>query len=419
MSSCFSAVAQSTSSSPYSAFGIGNVRGSSLPQNRSMGGISAGLRRAGIYSDLNISNPASYSAITLTTFDIGASGTFTNLSKNSLSQKGFDAALSHIAFGVPVSKKSALSFGLLPYSDFGYSFRSNDKMNDTTSVDYLYRGEGGVSKVYLGYGFQIGKHLSLGLNASYLFGKLSRIRGAEFPADLGALSSKEENSTSVGGFNYEYGVQYFTNISPKTQLTIGYSGSAKTKINSSNKTVIANYRVIDNEGNETTALDTLFNIEGAKSKITVPGNHTFGFTLSQANHWTVGADLLLNNWSDYREGNTNPDFQNSVGIAVGAQIIPDVSAVSNYLKLIDYRLGFKYDKTYLNLQNTDIKQKSVTVGLGLPLPSNRANSFYKINIAAELGQRGTLENNLIRERFVNIYLGFTLNDRWFQKVKFD
>jgi hypothetical protein len=31
--------------------------------------------------------------------------------------------LSHIAFGIPVSKRSAISFGLMPYSELGYNYK--------------------------------------------------------------------------------------------------------------------------------------------------------------------------------------------------------------------------------------------------------------------------------------------------------
>ena len=40
----------------------------------------------------------------------------------------------------------------------------------------------------------------------------------------------------------------------------------------------------------------------------------------------------------------------------------------------------------------------------------------QINLSTEVGNRGTLANNLVRDRYVNIHLGFTLNDKWFQKT---
>jgi hypothetical protein len=413
----FSSFAQTTTSSPYSTFGLGNLKGSTLPHSRAMGGVSAGLRRPGAFFSINPANPASYSAIQLTTFDIGAYGNFDNLAKSGgVSETGFNGALSHISFAIPVTRKSALSFGLLPYSEVGYTFRTPEIIGSDTA-SYVYDGDGGISKAYLGYGFNVTKNLSAGFNVSYLFGKLSRFSSMEFDGSTPTISSRAENSTHYGGLSFDYGLQYAINLSPKTRFTLGYSGTAKSKINSNYKSNITRY-ILDESGNESVALDTVFNREGLKAKTTLPLTHTAGFTFEKTNKWMLGADVSFGQWSDYREGDTNPQLQNTLGFAVGGQITPDLSAVSNYFKLIDYRLGFKYDQTYVNVNNTDIKQTAITFGFGFPLPSNRS-TFYKINLGAELGQRGTMDNNLVRERFANIYLAFTLNDRWFQKYKFD
>ena len=119
-----SAAAQVTNSSPYSQFGLGDLKGSFLPQNRAMGGLSMGIRKPGLYDNINLANPASYSSIELTTFDIGASMDLRKLSKSGVSGKNqFNSTLSHITFGIPVNKFSAISFGLVPYSDLGYQFK--------------------------------------------------------------------------------------------------------------------------------------------------------------------------------------------------------------------------------------------------------------------------------------------------------
>src|SRR3546814_10259350 len=76
----FGAIAQTSTSSPYSKFGLGELRGDHLPQLRGIGGISAGIRNLGSYFDINVGNPASYSAIHLTTFDIDRKSTRLNSS---------------------------------------------------------------------------------------------------------------------------------------------------------------------------------------------------------------------------------------------------------------------------------------------------------------------------------------------------
>lgn len=407
---------QSTTSSPYSQYGLGIINGSLLPQNRAMGGISGGLRKPSLYNNINLANPASYSAIRITTFDIGIFGGSTSLSKGSASESTLDASLNHLVFGVPVTKISALSFGLVPYSSKGYNFTAVDQVGGAQVSD-VYSAEGGVSKAYLGYGIKLAKRLSVGANASYLFGKLTESKAAEYE-DITFINSRTQSNNSISGLTFDYGVQYEIPVSSKIGLVLGYSGSSNSKVNSKNEILTTRYFKDPNSNSAGLAIDTVDNRPNVETKIQLPMMHTLGFTLQRTNRWLLGADILMGRWKNYREGTVNPGLQNSTGVAVGGQITPDVSAVGNYLSIVDYRFGFKYDKTYINLQNQNIKQMALTLGLGLPLPANRS-TFYKINFGTELGQRGTLNNNLVRERFVNFYLSFTMNDQWFQRYKFD
>ncbi|HEY0670367.1 MAG TPA: hypothetical protein VGD22_19450 [Sphingobacteriaceae bacterium] len=409
--------AQTTTSSPYSQFGLGDLKQSLLPQSRAMGGIAMGLRKPGLYTNINVANPASYSAVQITSFEIGQSLNLRQLSNKSVSENSFNSSISHIAFAMPVSPKSGLSFGLLPYSELGYNYRIPSRV-DTTDIDYIYSGDGGLSKAHLGYGFQIGKHLSLGANVSYLFGKLKQSRSTEFPGDYSALYSRVENSNSVGGLSYDYGIQYFTNVSSKARLIIGYSGNAGSKINSTGSTVATHYRIDPQSGEDIGILDTIFFSERDKRSLKMPMTHSVGFVIERTNRWLVGADFNYAKWSDFTDGSVNPNLNDSYGISVGGQVTPDPTDVTNYFRLIEYRLGFKYDKTPVQIRNTDINQYALTFGFGFPLPANRS-AFYQISLSAEAGQRGTQDNNLVRERYMNFHLGFTLNDRWFTKPKYD
>jgi len=412
-----SASSQTTTSSTYSRFGIGALNGSLIPQNRAMGGISAGLRKPGSYNNINLANPASYSSIRMTTFDAGISSEYLSRSRGGVSETDFTGSLGHLLFAVPVSKKSALSFGLIPYSSLGYQSRQSTRL-DTTAVDYVYGGDGGLSKFYIGYGFQLGRHLSLGFNAGYLFGKLEETRSAEFPNDFSAYNTRIQDNSSVGGFNFDYGLQYFGNLSPKVKFTLGYTGSSGPDLDLERSTVASRY-LKSSEG-EDVASDTTYINDRGKSKITLPMMHTAGFVIEKVNNWLIGADFKYGNWKDYREAGENPGLNNSYGIAIGTQITPDINSVGSYLKVVDYRLGFRYDKTYMNLNNTDIKDMAVTLGFGFPLQANQTRTtFYKVNFAAELGQRGPNSASLVREKYINFHLGFTLNDQWFRRYKFD
>ncbi|HTM97171.1 MAG TPA: hypothetical protein VL088_00435, partial [Pedobacter sp.] len=236
----FAVNAQITVQSPYSKFGIGNIKGSLLPQFRAMGGISTAVSKGSIFNNINMQNPATYAGISSVTLDIGMNGTFSELKNNSLKENSFNATLGHAAFAFNLGRRSGLSFGILPYSELGYNFKNTTKVG-TKDVDFLYSGEGGLTKAYIGYGFGIGDHFKVGANLEYLFGNLSENRSTQYTTDAGAIHSRIQDRNSVGGVNYSYGAQYDIRINNKTSFVIGYSGSAASKLGSTKSKYVTQY----------------------------------------------------------------------------------------------------------------------------------------------------------------------------------
>ncbi|HWZ15516.1 MAG TPA: hypothetical protein VNW95_09785 [Mucilaginibacter sp.] len=423
------AMAQSTAttSSPYSKFGLGDIIPEALPQSIGMGGIGTAVNRISGYNNINVLNPASYGAIGFTTIDAGIYSNVVSLNQTGQpSSTNGNFRLSHVAFAIPVSKRSALSFGLLPYSQMGYNYKQTLSKGfgtgspaDTNAVNYIYNGDGGLSKAYLGYGFGLGKHLLIGANVAYIFGNLQQYSSTEIPALYGTLNSRVEQSNAVGGLTYDYGVQYSFDFGDQKQkhLILGYSASANSRITTTSSYIVSHY-TYDASGNQNLAIDSVVNNQGAKSKIQLPQINHFGISFQNDLKFLIGADYTMGKWSNLTIAGANQGFQDSKTLNVGGQFTPNINALHNYFARTDYRLGFIYDQTYLNLNNTNIKRYAVTVGLGLPLAPNNL-SFYKVNFSAEIGQRGTLTNGLVKENYVNLHLGFTLNDKWFQRYKFD
>jgi hypothetical protein len=415
-----------TTSSPYSRYGLGIIDDQLLPQNIGMGGIATAVNTIGGYNSINVINPASYGKIVFTTIDAGLYGNIVTLSKNGYAnQKNSNFRFSHLAFAIPVTKHSALSFGLLPYSELGYNYKQTSVRNGgpagsaDTTTNYIYTGDGGLSKAYLGYGFGIGKHLLIGANVSYIFGNLKQQQSTEIPNLYGTLDSRIEQDNRISGLNYDYGLQYSIDFSDTKHLILGYSASANSKLNVQNTYIVSQY-YRDASGNEGVPIDSIINSQSAKAKLQLPQINHFGISFQKEGSFLIGAEYTTGKWSDLSIAGTNAGLQNSKMFNLGGQITPNSNALSNYLALIDYRLGIIYEDTYININNTNIKRYAATFGLGIPLPHDRASSaFYKVNFSAEVGKRGTLTNGLVKENYVNFHLGFTLNDRWFQRYKYE
>lgn len=432
-----SSFGQSTanSSSPYSRYGIGDVSSGLLPQNIGIGGISAATNSiGGNMGSVNTINPAANGAIgyiNKTVIDIGLQSSTLMLSQTGQpNQTNTNFRLSHIAFGIPITHTSAITFGLQPYSELGYNYVKNlphglgsGSPADTNSTNYIYQGEGGLNKAYFGYGFTLFKHLSLGANVSYIFGNLKQSQAVEMPGLFATLNSKAEQDNSIKGFNYNVGAQYAINWGLDRHLTFGYSAQLASNLTSQSTYVISQY-TFDGSGNANVAADSLVNQQGVKSTMRLPNINHFGVAFQKDGKFLVGADYTVGKWSNLTIGGVNQGLLDSKTINIGGQYTPNINTINNYWAAVDYRLGFIYDQTYLNVPNptgggnTNIKSKIITLGLGMPLKSTFNQAFYKINFAVELGERGSINNGLVRENFVNVHLGFMINDTWFQRFKF-
>jgi len=100
---------------------------------------------------------------------------------------------------------------------------------------------------------------------------------------------------------------------------------------------------------------------------------------------------------------------------LGIEVTPDPDALRGYFNRVHYRLGGYYSNSYLSIRGEQIKDYGITFGVGLPFKGTKTT----FNLGMVLGQRGTLDNNLIKENYGIINLSFTLHDFWFFKRKFD
>lgn len=414
----------STSHSPYSQFGIGQIREDLLPQTRAMGGISTGVRYQGGLPILNIANPASYSALNRTILDAGLYGNLTQLEKSGSVGNTADFAFSHFAFGFSLNKSNGpkiggISFGLLPYSDVGYNTAATRQI-DNISYKTSLVGEGGINKAYVGYGVSPFKGFSIGGNVGFLFGNLYDKAMVEFPYEAGMYNTVQTLTRETRGATFDYGAQYFKSLGNQWNITIGYSGSLNNAVRTKTSSLVTLTQTdpstenVEQVAKDTSAFEPLSN-----RKINLPLKHNFGITLSKGINWSVGADFKYADWSNFQTREGEPKLGKNIGFAVGGQFKPDATS-NKYLNVIDYRVGFRYNKSHITVNNHRLTDMAVTVGLGLPLPeTNFGRTFSNINISAEVGQLGTMNHNLVRERYINLNLGFTINDAWFIRRSYD
>ena len=112
---------------------------------------------------------------------------------------------------------------------------------------------------------------------------------------------------------------------------------------------------------------------------------------------------------------TNSTFEDASSVSIGGFFIPKYDSFSSYWKRIVFRTGARFENTGLVVNNESIDEFGISFGLGLPV----GRLFSNANIGFEWGRRGTTNANLVEENFYNINLSLSLNERWFEKRKFN
>lgn len=388
--------AQEGTSSPYSFYGIGDVKFKGTAENRMMGGVS-------VFSDsihINLQNPAHYSGIKYTTFTSGGTTMNTNVSTENQSEKARRTTLDYLAIGIPAGKLG-FAFGLMPYSSVGYKiFNLSD---DTNAFTTRYNGIGGINKVFLGAGYAVTKKLNLGVDIQYNFGTIET-ESFRFLDEV-ENGTREVNTSRINGLNVTFGSAYETNVTKKHKLfaTLVYTPNATLRL--------ANQRTIT-VSNDQTDDQTVQN-----SNFSLPSRLSAGAGFGEVRKWLVGAEVTLQANSNLKNRFNDISgviFENSTRYSIGGYFIPKYNSFTDYYKRITYRGGFRFENTGMIINDKAINDVAATIGFGLPL----SGSFSNLNVGFEVGKRGTTYNNLIEENYFNISIGLSFNDKWFVKRKY-
>lgn len=416
---------QQGTASPYSFYGIGTLNFRGTVENRSMGGIS-------IYNDsihLNLRNPAFYTGNNLklfkeesrpVRFSVGGNLNSTDLKSNSGSANASTSSFEYLAMNFPMGK-FGLGLSILPFTSVGYNVQD---FNDQDEIQSLFEGEGGVNKVLLGLGYSVSEKLRVGFDIGYNFGNIENSAIALLRDDEGApleFQTRQNNESNLSGVNYKFGVNYTTKFKEKYDITASATFQPKSDLTSRNKRTFSTIRFSSITGSPIDQDIIEVDLEALgldETDLTLPSQFSFGAGIGLRQKWFVGAEYSFQQISQFANpivSIDNSTFEDAYRVSVGGYYIPNYNAFTGYLKRVTYRAGLRYETTGLKINNQSIDEFGITFGMGLPL----RNVFSHLNVGFEYGQRGTTSQNLIQENFFNTSLSISLNDRWFEKRKFN
>lgn len=466
---------QQGSGSPYSAYGFGDLAGTSQTVQAMMGGV--GIALADPFG-VSHANPASYPYLLHTTFEAGVAVRNLAYDTDAISSRGRNTRMQGLTLGVPFAKgRWGIALGVNPVSTVGY------KITETAAVEggtasLVYAGSGGLNRAFVGAGHMIWQRndsvnrdakITMGANLDYLFGTVEGSRKVYYPSGNGYYNSSITSSLVVRSPVASIGLQLADDLvglhrarqrmtarkdrlrkqdakkemdllnagrdpaqRPKLVLPRGEGEALRFRLGlslelpaslSARSTTLANNFVVGSTGVEFPR-DTASFIDGATGTLEIPLQLGAGFAVYN-NHWTLALEHRRRDWSQLRtnvEGyGTTGTLNNGASYAFGASYRPSGSDRGNFITGATFRMGLRYAEDYINVNGRDLSQIGLSLGLSLPVMGSNTRS--RINIGTELGQRGTTSDGLLRERYADLYLGIAitpdLREQWFKKRRID
>ncbi|TXE14501.1 hypothetical protein [Algoriphagus aquimarinus] len=402
-----------SSASTYSALGIGEFNYSGLTNNQAMGGLGISFGSAW---NPNVVNPALTTKNTI--FNFEAALNYKKIAADNGTEKSNvdGGGLSYIAISLPVKvNKATFGLGLNQITSVNYrlfieSPVSNTDINALNSI----QGDGGISEAYLSYGMIVAKNLSLGIQGSYIFGSTIRTDQLALFDNEGSqvgITTEYYERLTVSDVGIKAGAYYFLPLNDKSKLHLGAIYQRLGDVNGKAFAKLASYGQASDPDSDG---DLIANDE--PGSIYIPNRYGFGVSYEKNNKFVIGLEGQYQDFKNYRSLLDDPlQLKEAIKIGLGFQIIPDFLSVDNGLKRGTYRVGLEYQQTPYYLNETNINDLGINFGASLPV-----NQLSLVNFAVKVGQRGTTNNGLIRESYVNFTFGLSLNDNsWFYKRVFE
>ena len=409
----FSEAQAQSSASTYSALGIGEFNYSGLTQNQGMGGLGISF---GTGWNANVVNPALSTRNTIFNFQAALNYKKINVDNGNETSDVDGGGLSYIAISLPLKPgKITGGLGLNQITSVNYNLLISSEVSDTdvTAINSIV-GDGGISEAYGSFGFLIGDRLSLGLTGSYVFGSTIRtdqLALFDSAANLVGTTTEYYERLTVSDLGLKLGAHYYIPVSEKSNL---HFGAIYQRLGNVGGKAFAKLAAFGQASDPDSDGDLISNNE--PGSIFIPDRYGFGVTFEKTNQLAIGLEAQYQDFKQFRNLNDDPlQLKEAIKVGLGMQFVPDYTDVDNPLKRSTYRFGLEFQQTPYYLNATNINDIGINFGTSVFV-----NQMSQVNFAMKFGQRGTTENGLIRENYVNFTLGFSLNDNsWFYKRVFE
>jgi hypothetical protein len=428
---------QNFTNSPYSNFGLGEV----LNTNFAQAGFQ-GQTFSGAYS-YSFQNPATLGGLRYTTFDVGMNGRTGTIQSNGQTRTFNGGGLSYMSLAFKTMRKNIPTYtdsagvrkrkgarmfswnsylALYPSTTVGYNYTVQNDVPFKTSEAHT--GKGGVNAAEYGTSIGLGKHVTLGYSAAFLFGQISDRSLFNVPDSADFYIVDDEKSVVIRGLRQQAGVMFlFGKDSSFHRIGASYRWYGATSATNQRLT-----QVFGIGNNSFTRPDTVINIVGDKKTISMPSGFGLGYSYTWRQKIAVGFDVYQENWSNYSAFfQQNRKFTTRRDYGVSFTLNPMDEKPRKAKKMpVPVRLGYRYSQTQNVFNNAgveyQISENNVYAGFAIPVVRRYYDNTVlrsMIHFRFDYTTRGTLNGGLAKEQYLMATVSFNMGDIWFQRRKFD
>ncbi len=378
------AAAQNTTYAPTSMFGIGELTTGESGRYVGMGGVGIALRKGDL---VNSANPAAFTGLDTLKFifDVGVVGAIKHYNASGLSSTTMIGNLNNVTMAGRILSWWYAGIGVTPYTSVGYAITIDEQIvgTETATIASLFEGSGGLYKINFTNAFRLFKNFSLGVNLSYITGKIEE---SETQQTIIVQQSSRKRTLYA-----DFGLQYSIPLGGEGRaLTVGAVYGYSTYLKQNNDLYVYSSSSNKDPINEDTRPQSQY----------IP-QFIGGGVAYTTSRWTLAADYKYLDWSQMESKQSGISFQNQHLGKVGVCWLTGEA----YRSPIELMAGAGFSNSYVVVRNKEVKAYYGSVGVGVPVRGNIVTVGLKY-LGETQGGPGVQ-----REQSVSMYLNLTFGER--------
>jgi len=391
--------AQKGLNSIYSAYGIGDYR--MRDQNAFLGMGNTGVALPSEYS-INEINPSSFAWLPKNNLrlELTLGGLSTKYVNENTNTSAGDFTFSRVALSAQLVDPIRTVIGLRRFSQVEYyttSFRDIAGTND--KISSAVEGNGGLYQFYIGNALKLGKNLAFGVNTGFIFGSVNTKETMNLSE---AESLIIENNDYYNHGSISAGLQY--QLKGKTsKWMFGAFYEPQIRMNQLRENQLKNQDDV-----------VLSEKDAEYDKFVFPQKYGGGVSFTR-NSFTATVDVIGHLWSSTGYEGNHFTTTDSYSWSAGIRKQYTKKTVWGEVLGLALQAGYNYENSYLIIDGNNIKAQSFT--LGVVIPSSNNMNYYSVGM--KIGSRGVAVYPLVKEKFFEFNVNFSLGSIFYKGRKLD